>query len=295
MSERLSAVMDGAMVLLAQHPYLKSVLVSSLLGLAVWCGCALFVIAAEMMQKNDLAAYGRRSALNDLGYVLFYRCSLFALLAGPVVGWLGPRLEFLHLRLLHPLPPLVGFLLCWVVVDFVNYWIHRLQHAVGPLWAFHSVHHAANELTFMTAHRIHFFEQLYMSVLLMVPVLLLGVPATQWLPILLAQTLCETLQHARLEWAFGPLYRFVVSPNFHRLHHSIDPRDHDSNYGRVFAVWDVLFGTLVPARSRVKEFGVEGMFVKESLLAQFVHPFRMLVPRVRRSEVLSEPKVTVSS
>jgi len=155
----------------------------------------------------------------------------------------------------------------------------RARHGVRPLWAFHSVHHTQTQLTFLSANRIHFFEQLYVGVLMIVPAFLLGIPQPRWLPILFVQIFSETVQHARLNWTFGRLHRLVVSPAAHAVHHSIDAGEHHSNFGRVFLLWDVLFGTFVPAEERVRRFGVDGMEVPERLTAQLVHPFRVLLGR----------------
>ncbi|HWW62745.1 MAG TPA: sterol desaturase family protein, partial [Thermoanaerobaculia bacterium] len=194
--------------------------------------------------------------------------------------YLSPRVQFLHHDFLAKLPPLVSIPLCWITFDFLNYWIHRLQHTVRPLWAFHSVHHTATQLTMLTGNRIHAFEQLYVSLMLLVPVLLLGIQP-RWLPIVFAQVLLETLQHARVRWSFGPLYRIVVSPRFHAFHHSADEREHNGNYGRIFSCWDVLFGTFVSSTQPVRRFGVDDMVVPERLTAQFFHPFRYLASTLR--------------
>ena len=108
-----------------------------------------------------------------------------------------------------------------------------------------------------------------------IPAFLLGMPQPLWLPILMAQVFSETMQHARLTWTFGPLHRLFVSPAIHAIHHSADEREYNGNYGRVFSLWDALFGTFVRADGRRCE-GVEGMDVPERLTAQFIHPFRVL-------------------
>jgi len=90
------------------------------------------------------------------------------------------------------------------------------------------------------------------------------------------QVFSETLQHARLGWNFGPLQRWMVSPLFHAVHHSSDPREHNGNFGRIFAIWDVLFGTFVPAVEKERSYGVDELEVRETLPAQFFHPFQFL-------------------
>ncbi len=192
---------------------------------------------------------------------------------------LAPRLQFLRAGVMLDLPPVPAFLACWILYDFLNYWLHRFQHRFRPLWAFHSVHHTQTRLTFLTGSRIHFLEQLYVGVLMIVPAFLLGIPQPRWLPILFVQLFSESMQHARLDWSFGRLHSLVVSPAAHAVHHSSDAREHNGNYGRVFMIWDVLFGTFVPAEERARQFGVDGMDVPERLTAQLIHPFRVLLGR----------------
>jgi sterol desaturase/sphingolipid hydroxylase (fatty acid hydroxylase superfamily) len=263
--------------LLARHKFLAELVMSTLMGLGVYCLCATIVLAAELRQRSDMSVYATRNALNDLAYVVFYQCSIYNIVVLPLFVFIAPRMHFAPAGFLSRLPPIAGFLICWLIFDFLNYWIHRVQHAVRPLWAFHSVHHTQTRLTFLSSNRIHVLEQLYVSLLMIIPAFLLGLPQPQWLPIVMVQIFSETMQHSRLTWTFGPLRRLLVSPTFHSMHHSVDARQYKGNYGRVFSLWDALFGTFVRADEPAVRQGVDGMDVPETLTAQFIHPFRYLV------------------
>jgi sterol desaturase/sphingolipid hydroxylase (fatty acid hydroxylase superfamily) len=264
---------------LVRHKFLEELVMSTLIGLGVYSFCALVVIAAELRQRSDMSVYATRNALNDLAYVVFYQCSIYNIVVLPLFAFLAPRLHFARAGLLLRMPPIAAFFVCWLIFDFLNYWMHRLQHAARPLWAFHSVHHTQTRLTFLTANRIHVLEQLYVGLLMIIPAFLLGMPQPRWLPILMVQVFSETIQHSRLTWTFGPVRRLLVSPAFHSMHHSVDPRQYNGNYGRVFSLWDALFGTFVHADEPARRQGVEGMVVPETLAAQFIHPFRLLAGR----------------
>jgi sterol desaturase/sphingolipid hydroxylase (fatty acid hydroxylase superfamily) len=268
--------------LLARHPFLRELVISTLTGLGVYAVCAMVVVAAELRQRSDMSAYRTRSTLNDLAYAVFYRCSIYNILVMPLFSFLSPRLQFARIGLLSPLPPLVAVTASWIAIDFLNYWTHRLEHAVPVLWAFHSVHHAQTRLTFLSANRIHAVEQLFMGILIIVPAFLLGVPQRLWLPLLFLQLLSETLQHSRLDWSFGSMHGLLVSPAFHKIHHSADEHEYNGNYGRFFSLWDAMFGTFVRSSTTQREYGVSGMKVPETLIAQFVHPFRYLASRRAR-------------
>jgi sterol desaturase/sphingolipid hydroxylase (fatty acid hydroxylase superfamily) len=262
--------------LLARHKVLEELVMTTLMGLCVYSVSAIVIIAAELRQRSDMSVYATRNALNDLAYVVFYQCSIYNIVVLPLFAFVAPHLHFARAGLLLRMPPVAAFLVCWLIFDFLNYWMHRLQHAVHPLWAFHSVHHTQTRLTFLTSNRIHVLEQLYVGMLMIIPAFLLGLPQPRWLPILMVQVFSETMQHSRLTWTFGPLRRLLVSPAFHSMHHSVDAREYNGNYGRVFSLWDGLFGTFVHAEERARRQGVEGLQVPETLIAQFIHPFRYL-------------------
>lgn len=267
---------------LERHAFLRELIVSTLIGLGVYVVCALIIVAVELTQRRDMQVYKTRNALNDLGYAVFYKCSIYNVLAMPLFAVLAPRLQFLKMNPMAQLPEVITIPLCWVISDFLNYWTHRMQHAIEPLWAFHSVHHTQTRLTFLSANRIHAVEQLYVGLLMIVPAFLLGIPQSLWLPLLFLQLFSETLQHAQLNWSFGPLQRLFVSPAGHHIHHSAEEDEYNANYGRVLSVWDVIFGTFIAPNERERRYGVDGMDVPETLAAQFFHPFRLLASRFAR-------------
>jgi sterol desaturase/sphingolipid hydroxylase (fatty acid hydroxylase superfamily) len=237
---------------------------------------ALFYVL-ERWLGGDPGRYRTRHFWNDVAYGLFYRGNFYQLLIGATVaGMLEPRLAFLRIGLLKDLPLPAAAVVFWITADFLGYWVHRLQHGIPFLWAFHSVHHAQERMTFLTSYRIHPIEQLVASLILFVPLLVIGLPPGTWLPLVAVLTALEFAQHADLPWRFGPLYRVLVSPVFHAIHHSTEARHHDRNFGKILSTWDVVFGTAVIHEDRPRRFGVEGLHMPESLGAQMVMPFRLV-------------------
>src|SRR5262245_17037754 len=167
----------------------------------------------------------------------------------------------------------------WVIIDFCDYWLHRLKHRSRVLWAFHAVHHSQERMTFVTSWRFHPLEQVFANIVMLVPLLILGVPTSSWLPLVVVMTTFEALQHAQLDWTYGPLYKVFVSPVFHAIHHSTDREHHDTNYAKIFSAWDFLFGTGVANEPRPVRTGISGPPIDETLSAQFVAPFRLLSKR----------------
>jgi sterol desaturase/sphingolipid hydroxylase (fatty acid hydroxylase superfamily) len=163
-----------------------------------------------------------------------------------------------------------------VVGDFIAYWVHRAEHRFRFMWAFHTTHHSQERLTFATIARFHPVEMIYHNLIAYVPLRLLGVEPTAWLPVYLGLQLFIGLQHTQIPWKLGPLYRVIATPSFHAYHHSIDPAHHDRNYANIFSFWDHLFGTAVPADSPAPvRMGLESM-PAPTLLGSLVTPFRLL-------------------
>jgi sterol desaturase/sphingolipid hydroxylase (fatty acid hydroxylase superfamily) len=244
------------------------------------CIFATVIVVLEGLSSGDLTRYRSRQFLNDLAYSFFYQGGIYNLLIYvPVFSTLQQRLTWADLHVLSALPPVAAFVAYWLIADFLGYWLHRLQHATPFLWAFHSVHHAPTRITFLTSNRNHLVDQFMANIIMFVPILVLGVPRTIWLPFVVAQTMLEALQHAELSWRYGHLYRVIVSPLFHNLHHSTAASEYNGNYAKILALWDFVFGTAVDRDRLPAAYGIDGIEIPERLTAQFAAPFRLLSRR----------------
>ena len=121
-------------------------------------------------------------------------------------------------------------------------------HKVPFLWRFHRVHHADLDIDVTTAIRFHPVEIAASMVLKIGLVYLLGPPA---LGIILFEIILNgtaMFNHANIRIPLGIdgfLRRFLVTPDMHRVHHSVTRAEHDSNYGFALSIWDRVFGTYV--------------------------------------------------
>lgn len=157
-------------------------------------------------------------------------------------------------------PAWLEIVLAIVVLDVIVYGQHVLFHAVPWLWRVHRVHHADLEFDVTTGLRFHPVEIVLSMLLKIGAVFLLG-------PAALAVLLFEVLLNATAMWSHsnirlpGPADRLarslIVTPDMHRTHHSIVPRETHSNFGFNLACWDRLFGTY---RAQ-PEAGHEGMII----------------------------------
>ncbi|WP_425258622.1 sterol desaturase family protein [Rubrivivax sp. RP6-9] len=146
----------------------------------------------------------------------------------------------------------VSFVLYLLLFDLVDYWLHRAQHRFGWWWELHAVHHSQRQMTMWSDNRNHLLDDVLRDSIFVVVALLVGIPPAQFVAVVACTQLLESLSHANVRLSFGPLLgRLLVSPRFHRLHHTIGI-GHESygpgtmgghNFAVLFPVWDMVFGS----------------------------------------------------
>lgn len=145
--------------------------------------------------------------------------------------------------------PIASFLVYLVILDFVGYWVHRFQHRWPRWWALHALHHSQREMTFWADDRNHLLDMVLVAAVFALVALLIGVPPGQFVAIVVVTRALESLAHANVRLSFGRWFGdwALVSPRFHRVHHSIglghegDKLGH--NFAVLFPIWDQIFGT----------------------------------------------------
>lgn len=142
----------------------------------------------------------------------------------------------------------LAFVVSLVVFDFAVWAQHVVMHKVPVLWRLHQVHHADRDLDVTTAIRFHPIE-IALSMLFKIGlVYALGAPAAAVVAFEVILNGCAMFNHAniRLPRSVDRALRLViVTPDMHRIHHSIDRREHDANYGFNLSIWDRLFGVYI--------------------------------------------------
>ena len=157
------------------------------------------------------------------------------------------RNDFGLLNLLGLTGP-VAFLGAIVLLDLAIYWQHRIFHVVPLFWRLHRVHHADEELDVTTGVRFHPIE-IVLSALIKIAVVALlgaGAVAVMLFEILLNATSMFNHANIRLPLALDRVLRLViVTPDMHRVHHSVHMEETNSNYGFNLTWWDRLFGSYI--------------------------------------------------
>ncbi|HAA16152.1 MAG TPA: sterol desaturase family protein [Cytophagales bacterium] len=140
-------------------------------------------------------------------------------------------------------------LLCFVLLDFLYYWEHVVEHKVRILWTYHSIHHSSPIYNYTTAMRVSFIDNLVTWVFYL-PLIAVGFnPYIVLLCLLLALTYQFWL-HTEIIGKLGWFEKIFMTPSQHRVHHGSDELYLDKNFGAVFSIWDRMFGTFQEEKHR---------------------------------------------
>jgi sterol desaturase/sphingolipid hydroxylase (fatty acid hydroxylase superfamily) len=144
------------------------------------------------------------------------------------------------------LPAWIGVVASVLILDLAIYLQHVLFHAVPALWRLHRMHHADLEFDVTTGLRFHPIEILLSILIKFAVIAALGAPAVAVLIFEVLLNATSMFNHSNVRIPFGidrVLRWLVVTPDMHRVHHSILARETNSNFGFNLPWWDRLFGT----------------------------------------------------
>lgn len=176
---------------------------------------------------------------------------------------------------------LISWTIVFLLVDLAYYWMHRCSHVVHLFWAGHVVHHSSEEYNLAVALRQSALHGLT-SWIFYIPLALLGVPAMMFIVCYALSLVYQFWIHTRVIDRLGALELVLNTPSHHRVHHGINPRYLDRNYGGVLIVWDRLFGTFEPERER-PVYGLTRPLSSWNPLWANVHVFVHIARTVRRT------------
>lgn len=135
-----------------------------------------------------------------------------------------------------------------LIFDFAIWAQHLITHKIPILWRIHRVHHADRDMDVTTAIRFHPVE-IALSMLLKIGlVYLLGPPAIGIVLFEIILNGTAMFNHANIRlplWLDAIVRQVLVTPDMHRVHHSVHRYEHDSNYGFSLSIWDRMFGTYI--------------------------------------------------
>jgi sterol desaturase/sphingolipid hydroxylase (fatty acid hydroxylase superfamily) len=229
-----------------------------LLFLGIFAAMALFELA---LPRRALIFSRARRWTTNLAIVATDTAVLrivFPMAAVGVAQWAGDQGLGLFPALGMPL--WIAGLLGFVLLDFAVWAEHWASHKIPLLWRIHRMHHADRDIDLTTALRFHPLEIVVSMLWKAAIVVAFGIPAGAVLVFEVVLNGAAMFNHAnvRLPLTLDRWLRLlVVTPDMHRVHHSVIRRETDSNYGFNLAIWDRLFGTYVAQPAK----GHEGMTI----------------------------------
>ncbi len=221
------------------------------LRLSAFLTVMVLATAAEFLlpRRAPQAPRGKRWLVN-LGLMFLGALAVRLILpmaAGEFAVWAEERRWGLLHQTSWPFP--VKLVLGFVWLDLVIYWQHRKFHEWPLFWRLHKVHHLDLDLDAGSGVRFHPLEYLASMLIKMAAVAVLGVHFLALLAFEIVLNAVSTFHHAAiaLPRPVDALLRlFIVTPDYHRVHHSVEVDETNSNYSFNLTLWDKLFGSYVP-------------------------------------------------
>lgn len=144
------------------------------------------------------------------------------------------------------IPEPIEWLLSMLLLDCLIYWQHRIFHLVPWLWRLHRVHHADQDIDITTGSRFHFIEIWLSMWIKIAAIIIIGISP-------IAVLLFEIILNASAMFNHSNVYlnlkadtllrKWIVTPDMHRVHHSVYPQETNSNYGFCLSIWDRWFNS----------------------------------------------------
>lgn len=230
----------------------------------------MLLTAIGLEHVGPMERYSLRARIPGLLMTTVGTFSSFLLITPFSWAWqkigLGPLLIIPLWTWLQPLGAIgrvIEIALLVVVADFLIYWRHRAEHVW--FWRIHVVHHAPRELH--AANDIaHPTQVIYNFAIITIPMSLIQIDS-HGTPFFVAAIvlLASMYIHSPVQWHFGPLRKLIVDNRFHRIHHSLEERHFDKNFGILLSVWDRMFGTAYDPLSEWPAVGVAGVNAPQTL------------------------------
>jgi len=207
----------------------------------------LLMIMAELLAPRRSLRVGRKRWVANLGIAAIDAVLVRLLLpGGAIAAAIWAEAQAFGLFNHAGWPDQVEVIAAVFLLDLAIYGQHALFHAVPTLWRLHMVHHADREIDVTTGLRFHPLEIIVSMLIKIVVVILLGAPVLAVIIFEIVLNGMAMFNHAnfRLPTRLDQLLRLlVVTPDVHRVHHSIIKSETNSNFGFNLSVWDRLFGT----------------------------------------------------
>jgi len=172
-------------------------------------------------------------------------------------------------------------LILFVVIDFLAYWLHYLNHRIPFLWSFHILHHSPRKLDWLSGTRAYWVDGLLSSLIPSFVLIFIDVSEEGLTLLALWDTQVQFFTHSNIRLRLGPLERILNNTHAHWWHHDIHCHHrYGQNFGQYTVIWDKLFKTYYVEKDYPEKLGLsEEINYPQSILGRFFYPFQRLIPR----------------
>ena len=165
--------------------------------------------------------------------------------------------------------------------DFLQWFHHWVRHKVTAFWHFHAIHHSQRQMNLFTDFRVHAAEYIISDILVFIPLFAFNLPTYAVIGVGSVKWWYTRFIHANIRTNLGWGKYFMVTPQSHRVHHSIEPEHQNTNFGVMFSIWDRIFGTQYKNYDVYPATGVSDLAFEppagNSIRAWTVHLWGMLI------------------
>ncbi|MFT6903294.1 MAG: sterol desaturase/sphingolipid hydroxylase (fatty acid hydroxylase superfamily) [Colwellia sp.] len=232
-----------------------------------------------------------RATLCDILWVLIH--TLFTVLLiyisiSALEGYVAPMFNVANFSLLEGVHPVFEIMVGYLLIEFLGWFNHLLRHKIPILWLFHEVHHSQKNMNPFSLFRVHPVDYLMAEVIIFFPAMFFENTLGIILTYLIIARFQDALSHSNIKSNFGPLRYIFVTPQSHRVHHSVETEFFDLNYGVTLCIWDRLFLTHSHTDHAYPETGIKDpgfpleskngvLSIPFALLSQLFYPFKKAV------------------
>jgi ornithine lipid hydroxylase len=232
-------------------------------------------------RKRENSLFRDGQSWNDIGHMLFFKLGI-----RPLIWMLALFIVTVVASHWHNnagiwpshLNVVLQFLLLILGFDLIGYCYHRVLHRFDFLFAFHSLHHDTPHMHVLKANRLHVGEEVINFMLLVPALILVGCPTQMVIWLGMWEVFEGNLSHSNVDQRFPHWFHYIVrTVDVHYIHHSVEGRQQNSNFGGL-PIWDLVFGTYRhPFDAQVSKTGLEGYPIPRSFLGQLWFPFRKML------------------
>lgn len=236
----------------------------------VFGGLVFFLILELIIPYRENSISKIRRWMNNLTLgiinIIFYQVVVASLLVTTAFFVTKENIGLLNLV---EIPTWLKIIDTIVFMDLMFYFLHILIHRIPLLWRFHRVHHTDLDVDVSTAMRFHLVEIVFRSLAGISMIYFIGADPAGVFVFECLFLLCFFFQHSgiRLPRQIENLYWILfVPPSMHRIHHSVDLEERNTNFGGIFSIWDRIFGTLLTGVNQEQIWmGVDGHIQEKKL------------------------------